>query len=144
MLLIPCNTGIFIANGKSLPRAQEGISYFIINETYSLFNIQSFVFVRNERFFEECYQAYMEGRAEKDPSEYWYEGEIGFFDFYIIPLAKKLKDCKVFGVSSDEYLNYAESNKRQWEDNGREVVQSFVARYSGKCGSNKNNEAETE
>jgi hypothetical protein len=28
--------------------------------------------------------------------------EIGFFDFYIIPLAKKLKDCGVFGVSSDE------------------------------------------
>ena len=24
---------------------------------------------------------------------------------YIIPLAKKLKDCGVFGVSSDEYLN---------------------------------------
>jgi hypothetical protein len=30
------------------------------------------------------------------------EGEIGFFDFYIIPLAKKLKECGVFGVSSDE------------------------------------------
>jgi hypothetical protein len=28
--------------------------------------------------------------------------EIGFFDFYIIPLAKKLKECGVFGVSSDE------------------------------------------
>ena len=107
-------------------------------------NIHPFVFLRNERFFEECYQAYMEGRAEKDPSEYWYEGEIGFFDFYIIPLAKKLKDCKVFGVSSDEYLNYAESNKKQWEDNGREVVQSFVARYSGNGGSKKKNEAEAE
>jgi hypothetical protein len=32
----------------------------------------------------------------------WYKGEIGFLDFYIIPLAKKLKDCGVFGVSSDE------------------------------------------
>jgi len=30
---------------------------------------------------------------------------------YIIPLAKKLKDCGVFGVSSDEYLNYAEKNR---------------------------------
>ena len=48
------------------------------------------------------YTAYLEGRAEKDPSEFWYQGEIGFFDFYIIPLAKKLKDCGVFGVSSDE------------------------------------------
>jgi hypothetical protein len=25
-------------------------------------------------------------------------GEIGFFDFYVIPLAKKLKECGVFGV----------------------------------------------
>jgi len=31
-------------------------------------------------------------------------GEIGFYDFYIIPLAKKLDQCGVFGVSSDEYL----------------------------------------
>ena len=47
-------------------------------------------------------QAFKEGRMEKDPSEFWYKGEIGFFDFYIIPLAKKLKECGVFGVSCDE------------------------------------------
>eukprot|EP00539_Tryblionella_compressa_P008436 CAMPEP_0178765990 /NCGR_PEP_ID=MMETSP0744-20121128/18796_1 /TAXON_ID=913974 /ORGANISM="Nitzschia punctata, Strain CCMP561" /LENGTH=677 /DNA_ID=CAMNT_0020421623 /DNA_START=22 /DNA_END=2051 /DNA_ORIENTATION=- len=51
----------------------------------------------NERFFMECYQAYLDGRAEKNPAKTWYKGEIGFFDFYIIPLAKKLKDCGVFG-----------------------------------------------
>lgn len=38
-----------------------------------------------------------------DPSEFWAKGEIGFFDFYIIPLAKKLKECGVFGVSSCKY-----------------------------------------
>jgi hypothetical protein len=54
----------------------------------------------NERFFLECYQAYKDGRADNDPSASWYKGEMGFFDFYIIPLAKKLKDCGVFGVSS--------------------------------------------
>ena len=57
------------------------------------------------------HKAYREGRAEKDPSEFWFKGEIGFFDFYIIPLAKKLKECGVFGVSSDEYLNYAIKNR---------------------------------
>jgi len=56
----------------------------------------------NERFFIECYKAWKEGRADKDPAEGWYQGEMGFYDFYIIPLAKKLKDCGVFGVSSDE------------------------------------------
>ena len=54
----------------------------------------------NERLFEELYKAYKCGRSEKDPSEFWYKGEMGFFDFYIIPLAKKLKECGVFGVSS--------------------------------------------
>jgi hypothetical protein len=39
-----------------------------------------------------------------DPAAFWYKGEIGFFDNYIIPLAKKLKDCNVFGASSDECL----------------------------------------
>jgi 3'5'-cyclic nucleotide phosphodiesterase len=80
----------------------------------------------NEKFFEECYKAYTEGRADNDPSEGWYQGELGFYDFYIIPLAKKLKDCGVFGVASDEYLNYAVRNRKEWEDRGREVVDEMV------------------
>lgn len=51
-----------------------------------------------------------------------FKGEIGFFDFYIIPLAKKLKECGVFGVSSDEYLNYAQNNRDEWEARGEEIV----------------------
>ena len=80
----------------------------------------------NARFFEECYDAYCQGRSDKDPSEAWYQGELGFFDFYILPLAKKLKDCGVFGVSSDEYLNYALNNRKQWEGSGRQVVEEMV------------------
>lgn len=56
-------------------------------------------------------RAFDAGRADRNPIEYWFKGEIGFFDFYIIPLAKKLKECGVFGVSSDEYLLYAETNR---------------------------------
>lgn len=88
----------------------------------------------NERFFLECYQAYKEGRASKDPSEGWYEGELGFYDYYIIPLAKKLKDCGVFGVSSDEYLNYAQKNRREWEMRGREVVDEMMEVVHSKIG----------
>jgi hypothetical protein len=80
----------------------------------------------NERFFMECYKAYKDGRAESDPSESWYNGEIGFFDFYIIPLAKKLKNCGVFGVSSDEYLNYAVKNRQEWEQRGQDVVAEMI------------------
>jgi len=80
----------------------------------------------NERLFEEGYKAYIEGRAEKDPTENWYKGELGFYDFYIIPLAKKIKQCAVFGVSSDEYLSYAVANRAEWEERGNEVVKDMV------------------
>jgi hypothetical protein len=80
----------------------------------------------NERFFLECYQAYLDGRSESDPAETWYKGEIGFFDFYIIPLAKKLKECGVFGVSSDEYLSYALQNRSEWEQRGENLVAEMV------------------
>jgi 3'5'-cyclic nucleotide phosphodiesterase len=86
----------------------------------------------NERFFIECYQAYKDGRAEKNPADGWYEGEIGFYDFYIIPLAKKLKDCGVFGVSSDEYLNYATRNRQEWEARGLEVVSEMLEMVKSK------------
>jgi class 3 adenylate cyclase len=80
----------------------------------------------NQRLFEEMHAAYRAGRAAKDPSEFWYQGEIGFFDFYIIPLAKKLKDCGVFGVSSDEFLNYAMKNREEWESRGQEIVAEMI------------------
>jgi hypothetical protein len=58
----------------------------------------------NKKLFMEMYHAYKQGRLQSDPSKGWYQGEIGFLDFYVIPLAKKLNACGVFGVSSDEFL----------------------------------------
>eukprot|EP00980_Cylindrotheca_fusiformis_P012654 scaffold3091_cov117-Cylindrotheca_fusiformis.AAC.6 len=83
----------------------------------------------NERFFMECYSAYMEGRADSDPSTNWYKGEIGFFDYYVIPLARKLQSCGVFGVSSHEYLNYATANRDEWVREGESLVQQFLATF---------------
>jgi class 3 adenylate cyclase len=80
----------------------------------------------NERLFHEMYKAYLSGRADTDPSEGWYKGELGFFDFYIIPLAIKLKDCGVFGVASDEYLDYAIANRTEWEIKGKQIVQEYL------------------
>ena len=84
----------------------------------------------NERFFLECFQAFRDGRADKNPADGWYEGEIGFFDYYIIPLAKKLKDCGVFGKSSDEYLNYALRNRQEWESRGQEIISEMMETVS--------------
>ena len=82
----------------------------------------------NQRLFEECYEAYRNGRANKDPSENWYEGEIGFFDFYIIPLSKKLRDCGVFGPTGDENLVYALNNRAMWEKEGKAIVAEMLQR----------------
>lgn len=73
--------------------------------------------------------AYKAGRTENNPADMWYKGEMGFFDNYIIPLAKKLKECGVFGVASDEYLNYAMENRREWEEKGEAFVQELVQKY---------------
>jgi class 3 adenylate cyclase len=84
----------------------------------------------NERLFKELYKSYVEGRSTTDPSTNWYKGELGFFDFYIIPLAKKLNECGVFGVSSDEYLNYAMRNRGEWERKGMEVIETMKAQVA--------------
>jgi hypothetical protein len=86
----------------------------------------------NERLFHEMYASFKAGRMETDPSVNWYKGEIGFFDHYIIPLAKKLKECGVFGVSSDEYLNYACNNRKEWEKKGESIVERFLKKYGDK------------
>lgn len=83
----------------------------------------------NERLFEEHVDAFQCGRLEKDPSLGWYAGELSFFDNYVIPLAKKLKDCAVFGVSSDEYLQFAEANRKEWESRGRDIVDEMQLKY---------------
>jgi 3'5'-cyclic nucleotide phosphodiesterase len=79
----------------------------------------------NQRLFDEMMMAYRDGRSDKDPSLGWYQGELWFFNNYVIPLTKKLKDCGVFGVSSDEYLNYALHNRDEWEAKGQEIVQQY-------------------
>ena len=78
------------------------------------------------------YRAYEAGRMAKDPSEGWYKGELWFFDNYVIPLSKKLDECNVFGVSSDEVLNYAMQNRTEWEAKGEGIVKGMVERYHEK------------
>jgi len=82
----------------------------------------------NQRLFNENYKAFVEGRAKTDPTNGWYEGELWFFDNYVIPLAKKLEECQIFGVSSDEYLSYAKANREEWEKKGHDMVAEYSAR----------------
>lgn len=79
----------------------------------------------NHNLFEEMFKAYKEGRSDRDPSAGWYKGELWFFDNYVIPLAKKLKECGAFGISSDEYLHYALENRAEWERKGEAIVEAM-------------------
>ena len=58
-----------------------------------------------------------------------WKGELWFYDNYVIPLAKKLDECSVFGVASDEGLNYALANRQEWSDKGEEIVKEMLERY---------------
>ena len=80
----------------------------------------------NKRLFEERYLAYIQGHCIKDPSLGWYDGELWFFDNYIIPLANKLHACGVFGVSYFEFLAYAQQNRREWETKGQGIVAEML------------------
>eukprot|EP00980_Cylindrotheca_fusiformis_P027750 scaffold22552_cov122-Cylindrotheca_fusiformis.AAC.1 len=43
--------------------------------------------------------------------------------------ARKLESCGVFGVSSLEYLNYAQSNRDEWVRKGESLVKVYLAKY---------------
>lgn len=72
------------------------------------------------------YLAYAEGRSEKDTSSGWDKGELWFFDCYIIPLAKKLRECGVFGVSVDEFESYAKDNRDEVANKGSAIAESWL------------------
>ena len=82
----------------------------------------------NERLFKEMYEAYKQGRADKDPSISWYKGELWFFDNWVLPLASKLKETGVFGTVSDEFLSQAQKNRKMWEVHGEDLCKSMLER----------------
>jgi hypothetical protein len=88
----------------------------------------------NERLFQEMYQAYQAGRLLQDPSIFWYKSELLFFDEHVIPVAKQMTECDVFGdiIAGDDYLSFALSNRQQWAAKGGNLVASMMARFHGK------------
>jgi hypothetical protein len=54
-------------------------------------------------------------------------GELWFFDNYFVPLAKKLKECGVFGTSCDEFVDCALDNHQEWKERGKEIVLEMLA-----------------
>jgi hypothetical protein len=92
----------------------------------------------NTRLFQEMHAAYLAGRASANPADTWYKGELWFFDNYIIPLAHKLRECRVFGASCDELLNYALDNRAEWQAKGEQVVAELVEQAASSCAAGRN------
>lgn len=72
----------------------------------------------NARLFNELMFSFYAGRSF-DPRTNWFEGQIGFFNGYIIPLAERLEQCAVFGENSGMFLELAMQNKLRWELEGK-------------------------
>jgi 3'5'-cyclic nucleotide phosphodiesterase len=104
------------------------VAQLIIQASDVSHTMQHFTVYRkwNFRLLTEMYDAYQNGRAAEDPTTKWYEGELWFFDNYVIPLAQKLKKCNVFGASCAEFLDYAMDNRAEWEAKGRDIVQGAI------------------
>jgi hypothetical protein len=82
----------------------------------------------NEKLFMERYAAFQSGDSLDDPCKNWYDGELSFFDKYVVPLASRLREYGIYGASSEEYYGFAIENRREWEMKGRDVVASLIRR----------------
>lgn len=81
----------------------------------------------NQSLFSEMHTAFLDGRADSDPSESWYQGELWFFDNWVLPLAQRLKDIGVLNIISDQLFRQAQRNRSRWEREGQGICQSLLA-----------------
>lgn len=68
-------------------------------------------------------------------------GQIGFYDFYIIPLAKRVEECASLenGVGHMIVEN-AQKNRQRWVEEGREVTERMISFRSGMDGGSEQTE----
>ena len=79
----------------------------------------------NTCLYKEIYKAFKGGHGSSDPYNGWYSGEIGFFKFYVIPLAERVKQSRGCGALGEELYQYACSNLIEWEMKGKDIVEDL-------------------
>lgn len=91
--------------------------------------MQSFkVFCKwNRRLFRELYAARLAGRINFDPSDNWYQNQIGFFTHYVEPLAVNLETCGVFGSTGTVFTYFLQENRKRWAAEGEELAEEIVS-----------------
>ena len=82
----------------------------------------------NHNLFIEVSQAYHKGQCSidaKDPSEIWFEDQIGFFNGYVIPLAQRMVESGIFLNNGHEFVKRAKFNCERWKIEGRQICRTF-------------------
>lgn len=75
----------------------------------------------SDRLYMELRKAHVAGRGA-DAKDRWYENQIGFLECYLLPLARKLNDTKVFGETmGPAFANIVIANRDRWLEEGLAV-----------------------
>ena len=118
-----------IASERAVVVVEHLIQVSDVSHTVQHFNVFS---KWNKLLFKEMFLGHKTGRAANDPSTNWYQSEIKFFEYHVVPLAQRLCKCNVFRASADIALTNALTNKRKWEQKGESVVQEYLEVYQTK------------
>lgn len=80
----------------------------------------------SNRLFLELRRAYVDGRGDS-PQNGWFQNQIGFLDFYLLPLARKLDDMGVFGDAKGAiFAVNVEENRERWTREGMSLTAAIV------------------
>ena len=85
----------------------------------------------NKRLYEELHEAYEIGRCadgeEDDPSKDWFGNQLGFYEIYILPLARRLRKCGAFAPDAGEaFVQNAKNICRRWEYEGAAITDRMI------------------
>ena len=120
--------------------AARAISEQIMQAADVSHTLQDFAtFVKwNEHLYHEILAAHVRDSARRaaaptpHPREGWFRSQIGFYDFYIIPLAERLDACGAFGPGGGHgFAARAVRNKERWLREGEECTRRIVAAAEG-------------
>lgn len=74
----------------------------------------------------ELRKAFIEKKGD-DPMNGWFNNQIGFLDFYLLPLARKLDDTGAFGdIRGAVFATSVENNRKRWTKEGMGVTMKIV------------------
>ena len=82
----------------------------------------------SDRLYLELRKAFVEQKGD-DPMNGWFNNQIDFLDFYLLPLARKLDDTGAFGDTRGAvFASIVEKNRTRWTTEGMSVTMKTVVK----------------